>query len=69
MEDKEQPKIIENLNLNLNILSLIMSYQSQNGIRNKDYERYINFIGKKINKVIKKLKHSISKPDFSDNEL
>ena len=69
MEDKEQPKVIENLNLNLNILSIIMSYQSQNGIKNKDYERYINFIGKKINKIRRSHKMTQGKKKFTKIEI
>lgn len=55
---------IVNLNLTLNILSIVNNYQLQNGIRNKDYERYINFCAKKINKIRKDFKITQGKRKF-----
>lgn len=51
------------------ILQLITTFQTQNGIRNKDYERYIQFLGKKINKLRKTFKLTQGKKKFTKIEI
>lgn len=51
--------------ISLDILNLLSSYQSQNGIRAKDYERYIHFCSKKINKLRKKFNLTQGKRKFN----
>lgn len=56
---------IKNLNLSISILSLVNFYQYQNGIRVKDYERYIKFCGKKINSLRKEFRITQGKRKFT----
>lgn len=64
MNDNDIVEEIVNLNLTLNILSIINTYQLQNGIRNKDYERYIGFCAKKISKIRQEFKLTQGKKKF-----
>lgn len=67
--NQEEEAPIVNLNLKINILSLVSTFQLQNGIRNKDYERYIQFCGKKINKLRKEFKLTQGKRKFNKIEI
>lgn len=69
MEKPNEEVKIENIQLNLNILSQIVTYQSQNGIRTKDYQRYIKFLGKKINKLRQGFKITQGKKKFNKIEI
>lgn len=67
MEIDDKP--IVNLNLSLDILTQITSFQNQNGIRLKDYNRYINFLRKKINKLRQIFKITQGKKKFNKIEI
>ena len=68
-ENEEEEEPIINLNLSLSILTLVTSYQQQNGLRQKDYERYIKFCGKKISKLRQDLKITQGKKKFNKIEI
>ena len=68
-EVSEVEEVIENLNININILSFVNSIQSQNGIRTKDYDRYIKFCGKKISRIRQDANITQGKRKFNKIEI